>query len=329
VRPPGRVWLGAVALLASTAAGTAAVVLTEPVSAASDQWLPLASSPIERSEVGAAQVGDRIYVLGGLVAKGSSHRPTRAARVYDIGDNAWSEIAPVPAALDHAGVTAADGRVYLYGGRNRDRESQSRLYRYTPAADTWKRLPDSPTRRHAMVFASLGDKLYAAGGASNSNPRLTKLEVYDISDRRWRRRAAMDVGRNHVAGAFLGGELIVTGGRPGPEHGGRATVESYDPAANDWDPEAAMATARSGHSAAVVTGGRLVVFGGEELDPGGTTIEQAEVFDGTSWTSLPPMLTPRHGLGGAAEGDRVFALEGGPQPGGTFSAVLEYLDVPD
>ena len=30
------------------------------------------------------------------------------------------------------------------------------------------------------------------------------------------------------------------------------------------------------------------------------------------------MLTPRHGLGGAA-GRPVFALEGGPQPGGTFS----------
>jgi N-acetylneuraminic acid mutarotase len=325
---PARIWLAGLVLLATAAAGTATVLVAEPATGADDQWLPLASSPLERSEVGAAKIGDRIYVLGGLVADGQGHRPTRAARVYDIGDNAWSQIASMPAALDHAGVAAADGRVYVYGGRGPNRGSRSRLYRYTPDTDAWKRLRDSSIARHALAFAAFGEKLYAAGGATNSNPRARKLEVYDISDRRWRKREPMGVGRNHVAAAFLGGELIVTGGRPGPEHGGRDTVESYDPAMDDWDTKAAMDTARSGHSAAVVSGGRLVVFGGEERDPGGSTIEQAEVYDGSGWESLPPMLTPRHGLGGAADVDRVFALEGGPQPGGTFSAVVEFLDVP-
>jgi hypothetical protein len=40
------------------------------------------------------------------------------------------------------------------------------------------------------------------------------------------------------------------------------------------------------------------------------------------------MVTPRHGLGGVADGNRVFALEGGPQPGLHFSNANEYLDVP-
>ena len=138
----------------------------------------------------------------------------------------------------------------------------------------------------------------------------------------------MPTGRNHVGRAVLDGELIVTGGRPGPEHGGLATVERYDPERNRWRTLAPLRHARSGHAAAVV-GGSIVVFGGEELD-GGATIEQVERFDpgGGSWTSLPTMTTPRHGVGGAARGKRVYALEGGPQPGLSFSSALEYLDLP-
>ena len=40
------------------------------------------------------------------------------------------------------------------------------------------------------------------------------------------------------------------------------------------------------------------------------------------------MRTPRHGLGGAALGRRVFAIEGGPTPGFAFTRTIEYLDVP-
>jgi hypothetical protein len=39
------------------------------------------------------------------------------------------------------------------------------------------------------------------------------------------------------------------------------------------------------------------------------------------------MRTPRHGLGGAALGRRVYALEGGVRPGFSFSRALEALDV--
>jgi hypothetical protein len=72
------------------------------------------------------------------------------------------------------------------------------------------------------------------------------------------------------------------------------------------------------------------VFGGEELEPGGKTIASVELFDPRTrrWRALPDMRTPRHGLGGVARGNRVFALEGGPQPGLAFSNAIEFLDVP-
>ena len=39
------------------------------------------------------------------------------------------------------------------------------------------------------------------------------------------------------------------------------------------------------------------------------------------------MRTPRHGLGGAALGNRVYAIEGGVEPGFSFSNAIEALDV--
>jgi hypothetical protein len=90
-----------------------------------------------------------------------------------------------------------------------------------------------------------------------------------------------------------------------------------------------LKTARGGIASARLGDGRIVVFGGENLTPGGTTIRPVELFDPRTrrWRSLAGMRTPRHGLGGVALGNRVYAIEGGPRPGLAFSKAIEYLDV--
>src|SRR5262249_12538797 len=67
---------------------------------------------------------------------------------------------------------------------------------------------------------------------------------------------------------------------------------------------AAMPTSRGG-AAGAVGGGRIVVAGGEgnSADPSGV-FPQVEVYDPArdAWDALPPMVTPRHGTGGAPPG---------------------------
>jgi N-acetylneuraminic acid mutarotase len=139
----------------------------------------------------------------------------------------------------------------------------------------------------------------------------------------------MGVGRNHVASAVLDRKLYVIGGRPGPDAGNVHVVERYNPATGRWRRLAPLNTATSG-AAAGVADGRVVVFGGEKLDGSDETIPATEAYDPATdaWTNLTDMLTPRHGLGGASLGHRVFAIEGGPTAGFDFSNVIEYLDVP-
>ena len=89
-----------------------------------------------------------------------------------------------------------------------------------------------------------------------------------------------------------------------------------------------MRRARGGIASAALSGGRVVVFGGEDFGTG-RTISEVELYDPgkASWRSLPDMRTPRHGLGGVSRGNRIFAIQGGPQPGFHFASTIEFLDV--
>jgi Kelch motif len=59
-------------------------------------------------------------------------------------------------------------------------------------------------------------------------------------------------------------------------------------------------------------------------------ISELELFDPRTsrWRRLPDMPTPRHAVGGAALGNRVFAVEGPPRPGLALSDATEFIDVP-
>ncbi len=323
----------AVALAAGTAAALVAIVVAngEPNRGerrGGGSWdSTLAQSPFERSEVGAARVGDRIYVVGGFFADG---RTTGRMAAYDISEDEWQTRRSLPKPANHPGVTSFKGKLYVLGGqRGLDKTRSNTLWRYSPGTNRWKRLPAAPTARAAMGFAAHGGKLYAAGGQTKGNFELRRLEVYDISQRRWRRRAGMPTGRNHLTAVFTQGTLWAIGGR---HTGGQnlKTIERYDPATNEWDPAPALNVGRSG-IASVVAANSIIVFGGEDLGPGGSTIPEVERLPFADlagpWQLIESMPAPRHGLGGAAKDGFVYALEGGPQPRLTVSNLVERLDV--
>jgi N-acetylneuraminic acid mutarotase len=321
------------AILAGAAAASVAVVVASGEPNRTERrgggtWdSTLSQSPFERSEVGAARIGDRIYVVGGFFGDG---RTTGRMAAYDISEDQWIKRRTLPKPTNHPGVAALDGKLYVLGGRRTSQQRTSdSLFRYTPAKNRWRRLPDAPTARAAMGLAATGDRLYAVGGHLKGNFEVRRLEVYDVSQRRWRRRAAMPTGRNHLTALFARGTLWAIGGR---QSGGAnlATVERYDPEENEWSDAPSLNVARSG-IASVVAARSIVVFGGEDLGPGGSTIAEVERLpfadlDGP-WQLIESMPVPRHGLGGAAKDDFVYALEGGPMPGLHVSNLVERLDL--
>ena len=293
--------------------------------AAALAWAPLPAATLERTEVAAARIGGSIYVVGGFVPGGAS---TNALERYDIRRRRWSRMRPMPLALNHTTASAHRGRLYIQGGYEGPlSQPTGALLRYNPATNRWRRLPAAPTARAAQAAAFVGHRLYVAGGANDSGS-LQSLEIYDVARRRWTSGPSFrGPARNHTTGVASGGRFYVLAGR---DTTNLAAAERYDPQRRRWERLPDLRTPRGGIASARLRDGRIVVFGGEELTPGGTTIPEVELFNPRTrrWRALPDMRTPRHGLGGAALGNRVFAVEGGPEPGLAFSSAIEFLDVP-
>jgi N-acetylneuraminic acid mutarotase len=293
--------------------------------AAALAWAPLPPAMLERTEVAAARIDRSIYVVGGFVPGGAS---TAAVERYEIRSRRWSRVRPMPVALNHTTAVAHRGRLYVHGGYTGQlSEPTTVLLRYNPSTNRWRRLPAAPTPRAAHAAEFVGERLYVAGGANDSGS-VRSLEIYDVARRRWSSGPSFPgPARNHTTGVSSRGWFYVLAGRDASNY---TAAERYNPRRRRWQRLPDLRTPRGGIASVRLRDGRIVVFGGEELGAGGQTIEEVELFNPRTrrWRFLPDMRTPRHGLGGVALGNRVFALEGGPQPGFAFSNAIEFLDVP-
>src|SRR5262245_14484288 len=67
--------------------------------------------PTPRSEIGAAVVDGQLYVLGGGIGAAQV-----ANEVLDLASGQWRTGTAMPRGLNHHGVVALNGRVYVFGG---------------------------------------------------------------------------------------------------------------------------------------------------------------------------------------------------------------------
>ena len=195
-----------------------------------DRWLPLAPSPLQRTEVGAARIGRFIYVLGGFVPTPSGATTSEVTR-YDINANEWTKVRSMPVGVNHPAVAAYKGSLYVHGGYTGVvTQPIDRLFRYTPATDTWVELKNSGRPRAAHALVPIGDKLYAPGGADGQRA-FRFLQLYDPARDRWRSGPAMRVAREHIGAAAVDGKLYVIAGRDGGLNldGRRALRPGYAP----------------------------------------------------------------------------------------------------
>ena len=316
VKPLPALWLSFSLLVA-------AVALAPQVRAAPadpGRWERRSRAGVVRSEVAAAVLGDRIYVVGGLTAAG----PTDAVEEYHPATDQWRPVAPLPVRVHHPAAAAWNGKLYVIGGFVARGFSIwhgiAAVYEYDPGVDRWRARTSMRTARGALAAVALGGLIYAVGGTDGSDTGA--LEAYDPRTDAWTALAPMPTPRNHIAAVVAGGRIYVFGGRAARVRGNIGVTEMYDPSADRWEARAPMPTPRSGIGAATV-GGKVYVMGGELGRP--DTYPENEEYDPRSdtWAARADMPTPRHGLGVVALGGRVFALSGGPHPGGTYSRTNE------
>ena len=308
------------------------------VSAAyAQKWVKFAPFPEPGEEIYGIAAGGKFYVFGGL---GPRWTPRGLVYEYDPATDKWTKKQPMALASHHVALAESNGKIYVIGGFVPPQSGPpawvpiDNAWEYDPANDSWKALAPLPTKRGSPNAAAVDGKIYVIGGASThpgsketavhpARPHrsVDTNEVYDPATNTWETSSPMPTARNHAAVGVVNNKIYIIGGRIGAAlmlvpATNVDIVEEYDPATNQWGGlKRSMPTARS----AMAWGthkGKIYVAGGEmrnALSYG--TYRAVEAFDPAtnSWSLLPPMLIPRHGLAGDVIGNRLHLVSGDVQ----------------
>lgn len=332
------------ALRAVVAACCLAVLLSS--GAYAQKWSQSAPFPEPSEEVYGISVGGKLYVFGGLAP---AWTPKGLVYEYDPATNQWAKKKNMPLLSHHVALAEHNGKIYVFGGFTKPAQGPTawvpidNAWEYDPKADTWKALAPLPTKRGSPVAAVQGGKIYVIGGAGlHPGSKETSLhparphrsvgtnEVYDPATNTWESRSTMPTARNHSAVGVVDNKIYVIAGRIGNAFITRASntdiVEVYDPATDQWGPLLApMPTPRSAPGWGTYNG-KIYVAGGEMRSAvASATYRTVEAYDpkSNSWTTLPPMVTARHGVAADFIGNKFHVVSGNVQSGGGPAALVE------
>jgi N-acetylneuraminic acid mutarotase len=171
-------------------------------------WRRLPPLPEARAAGGAAVVAGRLYVVGGVVARGKLARDTL---VYDRSTGRWSRVdGSTP--REHLGVAALGGRIYAVGGRSAGFDTNLDLVEeLRPATGAWRELPPVPDRRGGTALAAARGRLVSVGGEEPGGT-IAEVYAYEAARRRWQRLADLPTPRHGLAVEAIGGRVFAIGG---------------------------------------------------------------------------------------------------------------------
>jgi hypothetical protein len=188
-----------------------------------------------------------------------------------------------------------------------------------------------PEGREGTAGGFIDGKFYVTHGFGGSD-RVDNA-AYDPLFNTWQVRAPAAVPRSELSAAVVDGLLYTVGGRDLSgalcQIGVCNTLEIYDPATDSWTKGTSMPTPRAGLGVAA-SGGKIYAVGGRTgtRPRQGAALDILEIYDiatGT-WSSGPPMKTPRMDVYATVAYDRGIWVIGGYNPSAGYLASVEIFD---
>jgi N-acetylneuraminic acid mutarotase len=198
---------------------------------ATDSWKPLAPLPGKRGSAIAAEVGGKIYVIGGATTMEGSKEPfftpfgparvLGTNQVYDPATNKWESRNAMSVPRNHAFSGVVNGKIYVIGGRTGhgfilSATNTDVVEEYNPVSNTWS-VPKErmPTARSGGASGTDGRRIYAAGGEVTTTELVgafRAIEAYDPVTNSWMTLPSMPMPRHGVAGAVIGNRFHLVSG---------------------------------------------------------------------------------------------------------------------
>ena len=234
--------------------------------------------------------------------------------------SAWETRAPMPLPRTEVATAAVGSEIVVLGGFTIDHGASTRVDAYSPARNSWRRLPDLPIGVHHSMAVGVGGRTYVLGGYTVGG--LPLRTVFVLERGRWRTLPRMPYARAAAGAAVAGNKIVVAGGvTTGATRLARNAL-SFDLGTRRWSVVPGP-TPRE-HLGVTSLAGTVYAIAGRTsgLD---TNLLHFESYrpGARRWARLPPVPDARGGTGAAALLGQVVSA-GGEEPAGTIAEVLAY-----
>ncbi|KAK9842586.1 hypothetical protein WJX81_007541 [Elliptochloris bilobata] len=179
--------------------GTAAMELhsVEVLPAGAEDWRWAPELALPRTALGAAALDGCLYAIGGQAGK-AIHT---SVECFDTVAERWDmQSADLLCGRKYCSVAALNGRLYVVGGMNAERQRLTSCEAWDPRDPRgWAQMPALAAPRSSAGVAALHGRLFAVGGSASDDVVHGSCEVYEPAANRWRPAAAL----NHCRSGFV------------------------------------------------------------------------------------------------------------------------------
>ena len=123
------------------------------------EWAPGPSLPRPLQGPGVANIGGRIFVIGGMCDSGFSDE----VLLLDPDCSRWQRLAPMLTARESMGIAVVSERIYTFGGRNGAYLDTTEVY--DSVHDSWIADSPMPVGKAWLGACAAGERIFVAGGA--------------------------------------------------------------------------------------------------------------------------------------------------------------------
>ncbi|MGW4333922.1 Kelch repeat-containing protein [Rhodococcus koreensis] len=195
-----------------------------------------------------------------------------------------------------------------------------------PAVDptaAWRPVADARVARQQTATTVADGTMWVFGGLDD-NGVSARQEGYDPAIDTWKAGPDLPVPLNHAMAVTYNDEPVLIGGWQAKGQNLTAVASARVMAMRDgrWVDLPPLNVPRAAGAAAVV-GDEIVVAGGQA---DGGLVATTEVFDGTKWTTVPNIPTPREHLAGVSDGKYFYAIGGRDLASDQNTAAVERFD---
>ena len=151
--------------------------------------------------------------------------------VYDPASDTWDDSTePMPTGREHLAVVAAEGKLYVFGGRIQQGANLAIVEIYDPATDIWTRGPDMPQATSGFTAAYLDGRIHATGGEDLGAFLTYRVhQVLDLQTMTWELWPELPGARHGLTSQAVNGQWIVIGGSPLADMGMTGRVDIFTP----------------------------------------------------------------------------------------------------